>query len=80
MNAKKAKRLMYVWGKAKTTLLERAILATGSADGHAVIHCDKLFLAIRKGLKNFVASADNNPQLALRLQEAASFQYDNVLV
>ena len=32
---------------------------TGSAEGHAAIHCDKLFLAIRKGLKNFVASADN---------------------
>ena len=78
--SKKAKRLMYAWGSAKTTLLERTIVVTGSADGYAALHCEKFFSAIRKGLKNFVASADNDPQLAARLQDAASVQYDNVPV
>jgi hypothetical protein len=78
--SKRAKRLLYAWGSAKTTLVERTIVVTGSADEYAVLHCEKFFRAIRKGLKNFVASADNDPQLAARLQDAASVQYDNVLM
>lgn len=79
VRSKRAKRLMYAWGKGKTEILERAIVVTGSSNEHAAIHCDKLFLAIRRGLRSFVASADNDPQLKTRLRDAASAQYENVL-
>jgi hypothetical protein len=80
VKSKKAKRLMYAWGRGTTKVLERAITVMGAVDGHAVIHCDKLFSALRKALKNFIASAENDSQLAARLQDAATVQYDNVLV
>lgn len=78
VKSKKAKRLMYAWGNAKTRILERTIVVTGSADGHAALHCDDLFSALRKALKTFVASADHDAQLAARLQEVASVQFENV--
>lgn len=80
VKSKKAKRIMYAWGGAKTEILERAIEVTESQAGHAAIHCSKLFTAIRKGMKGFVDSAEDDPQLKSRLQDAGSVQYDNVLL
>jgi len=76
--SKRAKRILYAWGDASTEALEHTIAAQGMAHEHAALHCKALFAAIRKGLEDFVASADQDPQLAKRLQTASIVQYTYV--
>jgi hypothetical protein len=75
--AGEARRVLYAWGNADTQILRSAIDDAKLAD-HVAIHYDDLFTALWHAVDDFLETANHDPSLAARLDEAAGRHYVNI--
>ena len=72
-----AKCFMYAWGTAKVEALEAVIRET-NLTSHVALHYEDLLTALVRATGRFLESANNDSELAARLDLAAAKHYMNI--
>ena len=73
-----AREVAYAWGTAEVEVL-RAVMAEAELPRQLVaLHYQGLLRSLRHAVLDFVASADNDPQLAAALEAANAKHYTNI--
>lgn len=73
-----ARRVLYAWGTADVGLLEYAIAMGTVPDDHVALHCEAFLNSARLAVADFLASAEQDPELARRLIDVANLQYTSI--
>ena len=73
-----AREVAYAWGTAEVRVLRAAIAEAEPPQQLVAVHYQELLQSLRQAVADFVASADNDPQLASALEAADGKHYTNI--
>lgn len=73
-----AREVAYAWGTGEAEVLRAAMAAASLPKQLVAVHYQALLKSLRHAVADFVASADNDPQLAAALDAADGKHYTTI--